>query len=70
MNITKRAAKAALGIETDAELARFFHDAPTKQAANQWPDDEPLPDARQWELIARRPDLFGQASGATAEQAA
>ncbi|MGO1069298.1 hypothetical protein [Lysobacter sp. CA199] len=56
MNLTKSAVKSALGIETDAELARFFEIG--RWAVGQWPDDKPIPERRQWELRARRPDLF------------
>lgn len=56
MNMTKRAVKAALDIKTDAELARFFEIG--RAAVGFWQDDQPIPDARQWELRARRPDLF------------
>lgn len=56
MDMTKPAVKKALGIETDADLARFFDCL--RQAVDQWPDDGPIPQARQWELRARRPDLF------------
>lgn len=56
MDLTKRAIKGALGIETDAELARFFGIG--RWAVGQWPEDEPIPEARQWQLRAKRPDLF------------
>lgn len=56
MEITKRAAKTALGFSTDVELSKYF--VCTKQAVGSWPEDEPLPIGRQWELCARRPDLF------------
>lgn len=57
MDITKRALKKALGIETDVEVAAFFNTS--KQAVGQWGDDDAaLPVGRQWEARARRPDLF------------
>ena len=56
MNTTKAEAKRLLGIDTDAKLARFF--GVTRNAANLWGEDDPLPDARQWQLRALRPDLF------------
>lgn len=56
MDLTKRAIKGALGIDTDAELARFFGIG--RWAVGQWPEDEPIPEARQWQLRAKRPDLF------------
>lgn len=58
MIITKALAKERLGLSTDVELAKFFDC--TKAAVGFWPDHGPLPKPRQWELIARRPDLFDQ----------
>jgi len=58
--MTKRAVKAALEIETDAELARVF--GIIRQAVNQWPDDAPIPERRQWELRARFPRKFPRTS--------
>lgn len=60
MDMTKRAVKAALGFEKDAELARFF--GVTRQAISQMGEDEPLPEGRQWQARAKRPDLFGSPS--------
>lgn len=54
--MTKTSVKQLLCIETDAELARFFDT--TRQAIDAWPDDKPIPSGRQWELRARRPDVF------------
>jgi|DEB19_MinimDraft_2_1074335.scaffolds.fasta_scaffold07739_4 DNA-binding transcriptional regulator YiaG len=56
MNITKRTARERLDVN-DAGLAAFFNITPS--AVSQWGDDEPLPTPRQWELMARKPDLFG-----------
>ena len=56
MNTSKADAKRLLGIDTDADLARFF--GVTRNAANLWGEAEPLPAARQWQLRALRPDLF------------
>lgn len=56
MDITKRQAKASLGFTKDIQLARFFRIG--KGGVSIWRDDAPLPRGRQWELIARRPDLF------------
>ncbi len=65
MNMTKRAVKAALEMETDAELARFFGIG--RWAVGQWEDDESIPEGRQWQLRAKRPDLFPTAdTGAAA----
>lgn len=57
MSMTKREVKAALRIETDAELARFFGGI-NRQAVSQWADDQPIPEGRQWEARAKRPDVF------------
>lgn len=62
MDMTKREVKevfrAEAGLErfTDADLARFFKIG--RWAVGQWDEDEPIPDGRQWELRAKRPDLF------------
>ncbi len=56
MNMTKRAVREALGGK-DADVARFF--GVTAGAVSQWPDDELLPEGRQWQARALRPDLFG-----------
>lgn len=61
MEITKRSAKAALGLDTDAGLAQVL--GISKQAVSQMgSEDEALPMARQWQLRALRPDLFGAAT--------
>lgn len=67
MDMTKRAIKGALGLESDAELARFFH--VNRQAVGKWDEDAPIPEGRQWELRARRPDLFAPAPTDTGEAA-
>jgi len=56
MNITKRHIKESLGLTTDVEVAAFF--GTSKQAVGAWGDDESLPEGRQWQAIALRPDLF------------
>lgn len=56
MVITKASAKKALGIESDVDFARYLRT--TKQAVCRYGEDEPLPDGRQWQLRALRPDLF------------
>lgn len=60
MEMTKQSVKKALGIETDAELARQFTPPIGRWAVGQWPDDRPIPAGRQWELRAKFPDKFGQ----------
>ena len=61
MDMTKREVKAALQIGTDAELARQFDPPIGRWAVGQWPEDKPIPKARQWELRARFPDVFSSA---------
>ena len=56
MEITKRGIKEALGFTTDVQLANYF--GVIKQAVSNWPMDKPIPQARQWQLQAMRPDLF------------
>ncbi|MCC8492317.1 hypothetical protein TP46_12330 [Xanthomonas citri pv. aurantifolii] len=57
--MTKRAVKKALGLTTDAELARFFGIG--RWAVGQWPQDKAMPEGRQWQAKALRPDVFGPA---------
>lgn len=57
MDMTKRAVKQALGIETDADLARYLG-MKNRWAVGQWAADEPIPEGRQWQLRALRPELF------------
>ena len=64
MKITKRHLKERLGLATDVQIAEFF--GITKQAVGSWGDDEPLPEGRQWQVIALRPDIFGPAPTAGA----
>lgn len=54
--MTKQAVKSALGLETDAELARFFGIG--RWAVGQWDEDKPIPRLRQLEARDLRPDLF------------
>lgn len=63
MEMTKKAVKAALNIDTDADLARQFTPSIGRWAVGQWPDDKPIPSARQWELRAKFPDIFGTEPG-------
>ena len=43
---------------TDSQLADLF--SITRSAVCQWPDDEPIPQPRQWQLQVLRPELFKQ----------
>lgn len=70
MHMTKRAVKKALGIETDAALAREFSPPIGRWAVGQWPEDEPIPEARQWQLRARHPHVFGLQPAANDDSAA
>lgn len=62
MDMTKRSVKALLGFEKDTELARFL--GISKQAVSQMGDDDQLPEGRQWQLVAKRPDLFAEVNAA------
>jgi hypothetical protein len=56
MNMTKSAVRTALGLKKDVQLAKFFE--VSRAAVALWKDDEPIPELRQLQLRARRPDLF------------
>lgn len=56
MDMTKRAVREALGFALDRQLAEFF--GVGKAAVSNWADDEALPEVRQWQARALRPDLF------------
>jgi hypothetical protein len=60
MEMTKRNVRRALGFRRDIELARFF--GVSKGAVSQWPEGEAIPEVRQWQAKAKRPDLFGDES--------
>lgn len=60
MNMTKREVREALGFTLDKELAAFF--GLGKAAISAWNEDDPIPEGRQWQARALRPDLFGDAS--------
>lgn len=67
--ITKREARNLLGFQLDKELAQFF--GLSKGAVSAWPEEQPIPDGRCWQLRALRPDLFPLPDGqATPPQAA
>jgi hypothetical protein len=57
MNLTKPELKERLGFTTDTQVAEFF--GTSKQAVHAWGDDKPLPQGRQWQAQALRPDVFG-----------
>lgn len=56
MNMTKAEVRTALGFTLDKELAEFF--GVGKAAVSQWGESDPLPEVRQWQARAKRPDLF------------
>lgn len=56
MTLTKRSAKQALGLKRDAQLADFF--GISRQAVSKWAANDPLPEGRQWQVRAMRPELF------------
>lgn len=59
MKMTKREVRAALGFTRDRELAQFF--GVGKAAVSLWKEGEPIPEGRQWQARALRPDIFGSA---------
>ncbi|MGC1550811.1 MAG: hypothetical protein WA777_19995 [Rhodanobacter sp.] len=67
MNITKRQIKESLGLATDVEVAAFF--GTSKQAVGAWGDEDAIPEGRQWQAIALRPDIFGPAPAKQGEAA-
>jgi hypothetical protein len=64
--ISKRQARELLGFQFDKDLADFFRVG--KGAVSAWPEDAPLPEGRQWQLRALRPDLFPNPGAAQATQ--
>ncbi len=56
MDMTKASVKEALGLTSDADLARIFDIG--RWAVGQWPSDGPIPKGRQLELLALYPDVF------------
>ena len=56
MNMTKREIRTALGFSMDKELAEFF--GVGKGAVSAWPEDKPIPEGRQWQARAKRPDVI------------
>jgi hypothetical protein len=63
MDITKAEAKARLGIQTDVALGRLL--GISGKAVSQWPEADPIPEGRQWQLRALRPDLWPVPEAAT-----
>ena len=55
--MTKRNVREALGYDRDVQLAAFFGIG--KAAVSAWPEDAPIPEGRQWQARALRPDVFG-----------
>ncbi|WP_249330844.1 Cro/CI family transcriptional regulator [Xylella fastidiosa] len=41
----------------DRQLADFF--GVSKAAVSKWPENQGMPEVRQWQLRALRPDVFG-----------
>jgi len=58
MQLTKRSVKDALGFTKDIELARFL--GVSRQAISRIGEDDFLPEGRQWQVCALRPDLFDE----------
>lgn len=69
MKITKRLLKQRLDFTSDAQLADWF--GVSKQAVSQWgDDDESIPEGKQWQARALRPDIFGPAPTTGEQEAA
>jgi hypothetical protein len=66
--ISKRQARELLGFQFDKDLADFF--GVGKGAVSAWPEDAPLPEGRQWQLRALRPDLWPATQATPPPQAA
>ena len=64
MNMTKAEVRNALGFTMDKELAEFF--GVGKAAVSNWQENEALPEVRQWQIRAKRPDLFPTAESEVA----
>lgn len=64
--MTKAEVRAALGFTLDKELAEFF--GVGKAAVSNWDEDKPLPEVRQWQARALRPDVFGPALSEVPEE--
>jgi transcriptional regulator with XRE-family HTH domain len=60
---SKRVLRQQLGLDTDADLARYF--GISSSAIAQWPDDKPVPKLRWLEVMTRRAanDTQGPAEG-------
>lgn len=56
MEMTKASVRAALGFTKDVQLANFFGIG--KAAVSLWKEDEPIPEGRQWQARAMRPEVF------------
>lgn len=56
LDLTKARLRDLLKV-SDAGIADFF--GITRSAVAQWPDDEPIPELRQLQVMKRRPELFG-----------
>lgn len=56
MNPTLAQAKAALGVETNADFARFL--GLPRQSMTGRKDEEQIPDGWCWKAAQKRPDLF------------
>ena len=53
--MTKRDVLSSLNLN-EIQLAELL--GVTRSAVNQWPTDDPIPLGRQYELKAKRPDVF------------
>lgn len=68
MNMTKRQIREALGCTLDKELAEFF--GLGKAAISAWGEDETIPEGRQWQARALRPDVIPEPGPRRSREAA
>jgi DNA-binding transcriptional regulator YiaG len=54
--LTKKAVRETLGVDTDSALAQVFN--VSRAAVAQWDEDKPIPPARQMWLRLHMPDKF------------
>jgi DNA-binding transcriptional regulator YiaG len=56
ITLSKKDLRDRLGLDSDADLARWFEIS--QSAVSQWPDEGAIPKQRALEAALKRPDLF------------
>lgn len=54
--ITKKDLRRLLGLDTDAELARYY--GISRSSVSEWGDDDPVPELRVLQAMQRNPEKF------------